>query len=83
MAARDGSVAFDFAGRYDEVSPNTLIAYTLDDGRKVTVRFLEHGDSVAITETFEAEQQNSAELQQAGWQAILNSFKRYVERATG
>ena len=30
-------------------------------------------------ESFDAENENSVELQQAGWQAILNNFKKYTE----
>ena len=29
--------------------------------------------------SFDAENENSHELQQAGWQAILNNFKSYTE----
>jgi hypothetical protein len=32
-----------------------------------------------VVETFEAESENSVELQQGGWQAILDNFKKYVE----
>lgn len=32
-----------------------------------------------IIEKFEAEQQNDPAMQQAGWQAILDNFKNYVE----
>ena len=32
-----------------------------------------------VVETFEAENENSVELQQGGWQAILDNFKKYVE----
>ena len=32
-----------------------------------------------ITDTFDAEMQNSAEMQRNGWQSILDNFARYVE----
>jgi hypothetical protein len=32
-----------------------------------------------VVETFEAESENSVELQRQGWQAILDNFKKYVE----
>ena len=35
-------------------------------------------DVVVVSVTFEAETQHSIEQQQAGWQAILNNFARYV-----
>ena len=39
MEARDGSAGFDFSGTYDEVVSDEKLGYTLEDGRKVEVRF--------------------------------------------
>jgi uncharacterized protein YndB with AHSA1/START domain len=80
MAAKDESMSFDFAGIYTSVIDYKEIAYTLLDERKVSLKFLDNGDSVTIEESFEAEHENSLELQEAGWQAILNNFKKYVEQ---
>ncbi|RYU94195.1 SRPBCC family protein [Emticicia agri] len=79
MAAKDGSFSFDFSGIYDNVVENQLIAYTMGDGRKVSVTFTENGDSTDVETVFDPENQNPAEMQQQGWQAILNNFKAYVE----
>jgi uncharacterized protein YndB with AHSA1/START domain len=79
MEAKDGSFGFEFGGVYDSVVLNQTIAYTIDDGRKVTVKFSAAGTGTRIVEEFEAETQNPAEMQQQGWQAILNNFKKYVE----
>ena len=80
MAAKDGSFSFDFNGIYDQIITNQRIAYTIEDGRKVTIDFGNEGNATKIVETFEAETENTVELQQAGWQAILNNFKRYAEQ---
>jgi uncharacterized protein YndB with AHSA1/START domain len=79
MEAKDGSFGFDFGGVYDEVDENKFIAYTMGDGRKVSVAFLGNGNETEIEETFEAEDQNSIEMQKTGWQAILDNFKKYAE----
>jgi uncharacterized protein YndB with AHSA1/START domain len=79
MEAKDGSFGFDFGGVYDEVIPNEVIAYTLGDGRKVTVNFTSQGDQTHVEETFEAESENPVEMQRGGWQAIMDNFKKYVE----
>lgn len=79
MEAKDGSMGFDLTATYTEVDPNTLIAYTMDDNRTVRITFTEENDEVHIVESFEAEQENSIEMQREGWQAILNSFKDYCE----
>lgn len=81
MEARDGSMGFDFEGIYDEVKPYELISYTLGDGRKVEIAFIDQGSDTKIVETFDAEGTNPVEAQQVGWQAILDNFKRYTEQA--
>lgn len=81
MAARDGSAAFDFAGQYTEVAPQSLIAFLLDDGRSVRVSFSELHGEVTVTESFEPEAMNSLALQHQGWQAILNRFATHCEKA--
>jgi len=79
MEARDGSTGFDFEGTYTNVQLNEQIEYIMDDGRKATVLFVKNGDAIQLIESFEAETMNSVELQQQGWQAILDNFKKYVE----
>lgn len=79
MAAKDGSFGFDFGGVYDEVVLHQKIAYTLGDDRKVDITFSGNGNETEVVESFEAETQNSVELQRGGWQAILDNFKKYVE----
>lgn len=79
MEAKDGSAGFDFTGVYDEVVPRERIAYTMSDGRKVTVTFTSDEEGVRVTEIFDPESENTREMQQAGWQSILDNFKRYVE----
>lgn len=79
MAAKDGSFSFDFGGVYTTVADCSRIEYTLGDGRKVSIHFTGEDDVTSITETFDAENQNPPEMQQAGWQAILDRFKQYTE----
>jgi uncharacterized protein YndB with AHSA1/START domain len=55
------------------------IEIILGDGRKMTVTFESTNDGVIVTEIFEPESENPVELQQAGWQLILDNFKKYVE----
>ncbi|MFT8348798.1 SRPBCC family protein [Clostridium saccharoperbutylacetonicum] len=81
MEAKDGSFGFDFGGIYDEVILHKLISYTLGDERKVRIIFEENGNKTEITEIFEAESENSVELQKNGWQSILDNFKKYSEEA--
>ncbi len=80
MEAKDGSVGFDFEGTYDEVKTNELLVYSIADGRKVSVTFSGEGEATKVVEVFEPESVNPPEMQQAGWQAILDSFKKYVEQ---
>ncbi|MEO5501793.1 MAG: SRPBCC family protein [Ginsengibacter sp.] len=82
MEAKDGSMGFDFAGTYDEVSLNKNISFTLEDNRKVTVIFSSSANSTRLVESFETESTNSEELQRTGWQSILDNFKKYVEKSS-
>ena len=79
MEAKDGSFGFDFGGIYDDVILHKVIAYTLDDGRKVQITFQGQENETVIMEIFDAETENPIEFQQQGWQAILNHFKKYAE----
>ena len=79
MEAKDGSMGFDFGGVYDAVKPNEYIEYTLGDGRKVKIFFTSKGNTTKVVESFEAENTNSLEMQQGGWQAIMDNFKKYTE----
>lgn len=79
MEARDGSAGFDFEGIYTRVEPQRLIEYGMSDGRNVRIEFMPAGQAVTVRETFDAEKTNSLEQQREGWQAILDSFARYVE----
>lgn len=79
MEARDGSMGFDFIGTYTQVVAHARIAYTMEDGRTCEVLFAADGNGTRITETFDAEVENTVELQRGGWQAILDKFKAYAE----
>jgi uncharacterized protein YndB with AHSA1/START domain len=79
MEAKDGSSGFDFEGVYHTVDPHQRIEYSMVDGRQVKIEFTAQQDKCNIAESFEAEAENSVDLQRGGWQAILNNFKKYVE----
>jgi|SRR5690606_10193986 len=80
MEAKDGSFGFEFTATYDEIIPFEKIVYILDDGRVVETIFTNQGDTTHVTTTFDGEKQNPLEMQKAGWQAILDNFKKYVEK---
>ena len=79
MEAKDGSVGFDFEGTYTRVVPRERIEFRIGDGREVSIEFREEPGRVLVRETFDAESENPPEVQRDGWQAILDSFARYVE----
>lgn len=78
MEAKDGSFGFDFAAVYTALDLEKSFSYIFG-GREATVTFDDLGQETLVTVTFDPEDQNSPELQQQGWQAILNNFKKYVE----
>lgn len=79
MEAKDGSFGFDFWGIYDEITPNEKLAITMGDGRKWDTYFTVVDGGVKVIEEFEAESENPIEMQQTGWQMILNNFKKHVK----
>lgn len=80
MEAKDGSFGFDFEAVYDEILAHQKITYTMADGRKSTTAFKSNGNTTEVSTTFDAETTNPIDMQQQGWQAILNNFKKYAEQ---
>jgi len=78
MEAKDGSMGFDFAGTFTKIVEHEVIEYSFGD-RKAKVSFTDTPAGSKVTVSFDAETTYPIEQQQQGWQAILNSFKRYVE----
>lgn len=80
MEAKDGTFGFNFKGTFDEIIPFKLLRYHLEDGRKVEVSFEETDASTTIvTQTFEPDPSQPAQMQREGWYGILNNFHKYVE----
>lgn len=79
MEAKDGSMGFDFEGVYDLVVDQKLIEYSMPDGRKVSITFETDGNTTTVVETFDAENTHPVDMQQMGWQAIMDNFKKHTE----
>lgn len=80
MSSKDKANSFDIPGVYTAVEEYTHMAYTMEGGRTVDVTFTPIEGGVRVTEIFEMEDENPEEMQRAGWQAILNNFKKHAER---
>lgn len=80
MSAKDKSASFDFSGIYINIIPYKLIEYKLEDDRRVKVEFLITSEGIEVKETFDMEAEDSDELQRNGWQAILENFRKHVEK---
>jgi uncharacterized protein YndB with AHSA1/START domain len=79
MEAKDGSFGFDFQGTYTAINEGEDFTFELEDGREVNASFQQNGSQTHVVITFDAESQNSEEMQRGGWQAILDNFKKYTE----
>ncbi len=79
MEAKDGSFGFDFEGIYTDLENGKQFTYELEDGRKASVSFKDKGTETNVRIVFDAETENSEELQKGGWQAILDNYKKYTE----
>ena len=80
MEAKDGSMGFDFSGTFTDIKVHKSITYVLEDNRKVVTNFEEYGNQIHLIQEFEPENDFSLEMQKQGWQAILNNYKKYVEK---
>jgi uncharacterized protein YndB with AHSA1/START domain len=78
MEAKDGSMGFDFAGTYTKIEEPKLIEYLFGE-RTAQVEFVPAPSGIKVRVTFDGEETHSVEQQRGGWQAILDSFARYVE----
>lgn len=80
MEARDGSEGFDFEGVYTRIVDRQIIEYEFGE-RAARVSFSASADTSEVTVEFEPESTHPLDIQQGGWQAILDNFKKYVERS--
>lgn len=78
MEAKDGSFGFDLEAVYSAITEKESFTYSMGD-RQVTTSFKTVGNETEVTTTFDAEEINPIEMQQNGWQMILNNFKAYTE----
>lgn len=79
MESKDGKIGFDFEAIYDEIELYKKIFYKLGDQRKVEILFSEEGNATVVRISFDPEGTYSLEQQRAGWQAILDNFRKYCE----
>lgn len=80
MEAKDKSFGFDFEAVYEEVEPHKALTLLMGDGRRARTTFEAVGTETKVTTVFDAEAQNSLDMQRSGWQAILDNFRRHIER---
>lgn len=85
MQAKGGMEGFDFGGVYSTVEEHKIIEYDMekavneDQSRHVKTVFEETPEGIKITQTFDPENENPIDMQRAGWQAIMDNFKKYTE----
>lgn len=78
MEAKDGSFGFDFEAVYTAIQNHK--SFTCEfGGRSSTVTFNKKENQTEVLVAFDPETENPIEMQRAGWQAILNNFKKYAE----
>ena len=80
MEAKDGSYGFDFEGVYTEIVPLAKIKYIFMDQREAEIVFSDLTEGTLVQIVFDAEKENSLELQEEGWQSILINYKSHTEK---
>ena len=80
MEMTEDDYGYDYKGIYDEVIPLQKIKYHFEDGRKVEVTFISIDENMTkVTENFEPDPAQPAEMQRESWYAILDNFHKHVE----
>lgn len=79
MGSKDGTMGFDFEGKYKSIEIYKKIEYVISENREVTLLFENFDHKTKVTLMFDPESRTAFELQRNAWQAILNNFKRYSE----
>jgi uncharacterized protein YndB with AHSA1/START domain len=79
MEARDGSFGFDYEAIYNSIDEFKSFRFTMPDGRVVDTSFEDANGKTKVTTIFDAEHENSVDMQRVGWQSILDNYKRYAE----
>ncbi len=80
MEQKEEDYGFNYRGTYDEIIPLQKINYHFTDGRKVEVFFeSQEGNMTKVTQIFEPDPEQPAQMQLEGWYGILDNFHKYVE----
>ena len=75
----DGKNDFVFAGTYDEVAPPARLAFTIGDGRPVTVEIENEDGRSRIVLSLVLENVHSEEQQRQGWSAMLANLGTHLK----
>ena len=78
MEAKDGSFGFNFEANYTAIEIGKQFTYEFGN-RFATIAFETKNNETEITIIFDPEEVNPIEMQQNGWQSILENFKLYTE----
>ncbi|MEO5927352.1 MAG: SRPBCC domain-containing protein [Patescibacteria group bacterium] len=76
----DGKNDFAFEGTFTEMKEPERIAYTIADGRPVTVDFIEEGDKTKVILVLALETENSEELQRGGWTEMVVHLEQLMAK---
>ena len=77
---RTGAGGFDYTGTFEDAVACKSLKSSLADGRKVEASFSGAGTETTVVVKFDPDKQVSEDMQKAGWQAILDNFKKYTEQ---
>lgn len=79
MTPRDGGPGSDFTAIYTRIEPNRLLEWRqVDDGRHISVEFIDTGSSVTVRQIFDGDPTIPCDVERADWQGVLDNFARYV-----
>ncbi len=72
-------IFLQYSGRYDQIDLNKHLLLTLDDGRSLDISFSSLHDVTQVQLTIDAVSEQPFDVQEFGWQSLLDHLKMYAE----
>ncbi|MFZ4261284.1 SRPBCC domain-containing protein [Sphingobacterium sp. HJSM2_6] len=79
LVNQDKRFDFKFSGVYTEIIPYEKISFEFDKKRKASYHFKVKEGLTEVNLYIEPDGIHSIDLQKAGWEVVIGSFKTYVE----
>lgn len=82
LTTAEGSIFLQYCGNYQEIDLNKHLSILLEDGRTLDISFSSNHDMTTVQLQIEAVEEQDTDVQELGWQSLLDNLKIYSESVT-